>query len=167
MAHGTEATGKTLVTKSILTVTGIFAAVVKSQECITPRHLLERTAMAVSTALEAHNNMQSPSLLSDGKCENMSTFVLQLQHLLKDQPRFLLVVDGIDRQREASPGLIPAIARLGEVVSKAISIKSTFRFLSWPNRCLDHKSHSCPYYDLSISLSHACFRRASCLFPGL
>ena len=47
-------------------------------------------------------------------CENLAALIVHLQRLLKDRPRFVLVFDGIDRQREASPTLLPALARLGE-----------------------------------------------------
>lgn len=129
MLHGTESTGKTLVTSSLLTATGTLAANVRSRECITTRHLLERAIVAVSLALGNRSNMQPPSLLSEGKCENINAFVMQLQHLLKDEPKFVLVIDGIDRQREASPSLIPAIARLGEMVSYTVPIKFSLLFL--------------------------------------
>ncbi|KAL8876158.1 MAG: hypothetical protein Q9198_005595, partial [Flavoplaca austrocitrina] len=40
-----------------------------------------------------------------------------MQRLLEDQKKFILVFDNIDRQREAAPTLLPALARLGELVS--------------------------------------------------
>lgn len=54
----------------------------------------------------------------DGRCESISAFVVNLQQLLEEAARFVLVIDGIDRQREAAPTLLPALARLGEVVSR-------------------------------------------------
>ena len=38
--------------------------------------------------------------------------------------RFVLVFDGVDKQRDSPPTLVPALARLGEVVS----------FLLWVSR---------------------------------
>lgn len=51
-----------------------------------------------------------------GRCENISALAVHLQDLLKDQERFILVLDGVDKQRDAPPTLLPALARLGETV---------------------------------------------------
>ena len=51
-----------------------------------------------------------------GRCESISAFFVELQELLAGKEKFILVFDGIDRQREAAPTLLPAIARLGETV---------------------------------------------------
>jgi origin recognition complex subunit 5 len=41
---------------------------------------------------------------------------VHLQGLLKSEEKFVLVLDGVDKQREAPPTLLPALARLGEFV---------------------------------------------------
>ena len=112
IVHGVEATGKSLTINAILGVLNTPSAVIKSQECITARHLLERALTATSESLSSHG----PSQDIDGRCENISAFVVQLQHLLPNQQKFILVFDGIDRQRECPPTLIPALVRLGEIV---------------------------------------------------
>ena len=43
--------------------------------------------------------------------------MVELQRLLEGRGKHILVFDGIDRQREVAPTLLPAIARLGETVS--------------------------------------------------
>ncbi|KAL8739394.1 MAG: hypothetical protein Q9190_007802, partial [Brigantiaea leucoxantha] len=111
IVHGVEATGKSLTINAILGVLDTPSAVIKSQECITARHLLERALTATSECLSSHG----PSQDIDGRCENISAFVVQLQHLLQNQQKFILVFDGIDRQRECPPTLIPALVRLGEI----------------------------------------------------
>ena len=108
--HGPEASGKSLTISHLLDAIGTPCAVVPSKECITTRHLLERTLSGVSNALG--DNAQS----IDGRCESISNFVVQLQRLLEGQKKFILVFDNIDRQREAAPTLLPALARLGEIV---------------------------------------------------
>lgn len=59
------------------------------------------------------------------RCENLAQFVVELSKLLSDQVhhatrstkrRFVLVFDAIDKQREPLPTLLPALARLGELV---------------------------------------------------
>ncbi|KAI4241838.1 MAG: hypothetical protein L6R42_011181 [Xanthoria sp. 1 TBL-2021] len=108
--HGTEATGKSLTINALLSAIETPSAIIRSKECITTRHLLERTITGVQEAL----GDIAPSV--DGRCESISTFAVQLQRLLKDQKKFILVFDNIDRQREAAPTLLPALARLGELV---------------------------------------------------
>ncbi len=108
--HGTEATGKSLSINALLSAIDTPSAIIRSKECITTRHLLERTLTEVQEAL----GDTSPSV--DGRCESISTFVVQLQRLLEDQTKFILAFDNIDRQREAAPTLLPALARLGELV---------------------------------------------------
>lgn len=90
-------------------------AIVKSAECITGRHLLERSVGAVAKAVEWKGSV--------GRCENLAQLVVELSRLLSswtasvdEHHRFVLVFDGIDRQRDAPPTLLPALARLGEIV---------------------------------------------------
>jgi origin recognition complex subunit 5 len=52
-----------------------------------------------------------------GRCENLSALQVHLELLLHKQERFILVFDGVDKQREAPTTLIPALARFGEIVS--------------------------------------------------
>jgi origin recognition complex subunit 5 len=132
--HGLEATGKSSITEALLeelstepeatngTVNGdtpqdtLRYAIVKSAECITGRHLLEQTFGAVAKAVEWKGSM--------GRCDSLSQLVVELSRLLSSwttsdedgNRRFVLVFDGIDRQRDAPPTLLPALARLGEIV---------------------------------------------------
>ncbi|KAL8757994.1 MAG: hypothetical protein Q9184_004051 [Pyrenodesmia sp. 2 TL-2023] len=109
--HGTQATGKSLTVDALLQAIEQPSAIIRSKECITTRHLLERTLSRVQDALE---DALRPV---DGRCESISAFVVQLQRLLDGQKKFILVFDNIDRQREAAPTLLPALARLNETAS--------------------------------------------------
>ena len=71
--------------------------------------------MGVKEALTAHGQLEETASL-DGRCESISAFHVELQTLLAGKAKFILVFDGIDRQRETVPTLLPAIARLGETV---------------------------------------------------
>lgn len=102
-----EAVLKTLHTPS---------TIVQSQECITTRHLLERTLAGVKDALKSQRGNTEANDV-DGRCESISAFVVELQSLLEGRGKHILVFDGIDHQREVTPTLLPAIARLGEIVS--------------------------------------------------
>lgn len=53
----------------------------------------------------------------DGRCESLSSLSVILSRLLAHTKKFVLVFDGVDKQREAPPTLLPALARLGEIVS--------------------------------------------------
>lgn len=92
-------------------------AIVNSIECITGRHLLERAISKVADALEWESR---PT-----RCENLSQLTVELSNMLLHPPqhrqrpkdfRFVIVFDAIDRQREAPPTLLPALARLSEIV---------------------------------------------------
>lgn len=60
------------------------------------------------------------------KCENLAQLVVEVEKLLQGwksldeaqaaKQRFVLVFDGIDRQREAPPTMLPALARMSELV---------------------------------------------------
>lgn len=122
--YGPEATGKSAVTAALLSQLAdrdadgrpsIRYAIVNSVECITARHLYETVIGKVTEALEWD---AAPS-----KCETVSQLTVELSKMLKYTPRpsdfrFVLVFDGIDRQRDAPQTLLPALARLSEIVSK-------------------------------------------------
>lgn len=134
--YGLEATGKSIITKALLEslstnrlydgtpINGdeepediLRYAVVKSAECITGRHLLEQTVGAVAKALEWKGKV--------GRCDSLPQLLVELEKFLgrwasdangNGKQRLVLVFDGIDRQRDAPPTLLPALARLGEVI---------------------------------------------------
>lgn len=137
MLYGLEATGKSAVLNSVLTTLrdlppkpncevaqpALCFTVVKSAECITGRHLLEATVRSVAKAVGWKGNI--------ARCENLAQLVVEIARLLEKvlgqqvneegeeltpAARFVLVFDGIDRQRDAPPTLLPALARLAEIV---------------------------------------------------
>ncbi|KAK4455617.1 origin recognition complex subunit 5 C-terminus-domain-containing protein [Podospora aff. communis PSN243] len=127
--YGTEATGKSAITSALLAKlgseelsddeAGLKYAIVNSIECITSRHLFESVVAKVATALKWDH---PPS-----KCESLSQLTVGLSKMLKYTPRpdglrFVLVFDGIDRQREAPPTLLPALARLSEIIPCLTSV---------------------------------------------
>ena len=123
IVHGTKATGKSTTTKAVLEFLEVPFAIIRSQECITTRHLLERTIAAVQKACTHEKLGDVAQYAADGRCENISAFVVLLQKTLPSVGKFILVFDGIDRQRDASPTLLPAIARLGELVPLPVFCK--------------------------------------------
>ncbi|KAI9782209.1 MAG: hypothetical protein M1839_005323 [Geoglossum umbratile] len=114
--HGLEATGKSVIVKNVLNTVGTRYAVVRVQECITVRHLLERTVAACGDAIASTLDSDLNRVVN-GRCENTSVLAVQLQKLLgSTTQKLVLVFDGVDRQREAPPTLLPALARLGELI---------------------------------------------------
>lgn len=149
--YGLEATGKSAIIKGVLEAlasTGLGEddtdedilqfAIVKSAECITARHLLEQTVGAVAKAVEWAGTI--------GRCESLAQFVVELGKLLNSRvpnatsnvkQRFVLVFDGIDKQRDSPPTLLPALARLSELVSGIYCSATAYQ----ANRSLDPKPH--------------------------
>ncbi|KAI9798461.1 MAG: hypothetical protein M1825_005341 [Sarcosagium campestre] len=118
--HGLAATGKTSVTCAVVEALPTPHAVVPSAECVTARQLLERSIATVEDALLAASpeTTKQQQLLRQVqvKCENLAALAVHLQRLLSGVRKFILVFDGVDRQREAPSTLLPALARLGELV---------------------------------------------------
>ncbi|KAK1832719.1 putative origin recognition complex subunit orc5 protein [Podospora conica] len=127
--YGTEATGKSAITSSLLDKLAsheqeqeqeqdgdepqLRYAIVNSVECITSRHLFETVVGKVASALQWGH--------PPARCESISQLTVELSKMLKYAPRppnfrFVLVLDSIDRQREAPPTLLPALARLSEII---------------------------------------------------
>ena len=136
------------------------SAVVRSRECITTRHLLERAISESKDALSKEHQLDLDRD-GDGRCESISAFIVQLQLLLEGREKFVLVFDGIDRQREALPTLLPAIARLGEIVCESQSqVMGSLIFV-------DTQPNIDPHHHRSSSSSSPARRCATYPFPFL
>ncbi|TQS36764.1 hypothetical protein Golomagni_02778 [Golovinomyces magnicellulatus] len=133
--YGLEATGKTVITKEVLKQLSIHFscpttsedtkntkdifryALINSEECIGTKHLFEQIIGSISKAL---NSQPSTGLLA-----NMSDLVTQTQQLFESwearkntDKRFVLVIDGIDKQINSLPQTFPAaLARVADIVS--------------------------------------------------
>lgn len=123
VVYGVEATGKSSVTSAVLEALSslesanaiapaISYASINSVECVTARHLFEKTVEKVRNTI-GENGKQK-------RCESLAQLVVELGRLLNtvQRPswRFVLVFDAIDRQRDAPHTLLPALARLSEIV---------------------------------------------------
>jgi origin recognition complex subunit 5 len=95
---------------------------IRSAECITARHLFEQTVGTVAKAVGWTKAV--------GRCENLPQLVVELSKCMGEwtesgdedtKRRLVLVFDGIDHQREMTATLLPALARLGEIVSRILS----------------------------------------------
>lgn len=110
----------------------------RSTECITGRHLLTKILWATLEALGRKAEWEG---FGKGRCEHVSALAVLLGSLLDgsarrgeedqgegqgegqgEKDRFVLVLDGVDRQREAPGTLLPALARLGDMVSSILFV---------------------------------------------
>jgi origin recognition complex subunit 5 len=76
---------------------------------------LERTLAACVEAIETATNISLDGIIPS-RCENLSTLTSSLERLLEGIDKFVLVLDGIDEQRDAPPTLLPTLARLGQLI---------------------------------------------------
>ncbi|OJK01125.1 hypothetical protein ASPACDRAFT_59914 [Aspergillus aculeatus ATCC 16872] len=154
VVHGISATCKTTIVRNVLAALDVPHALVRSPECITGRHLLTKTLWATLEALGKRDEWEK---YGKGRCEHVSTLAVLLNECLasafvssqqEQQPltrnnrnKFVLVLDGIDKQREASPTLLSALARLGEVIPSLCVVL----VLSTPPRPLFLQSAGVPH----------------------
>jgi hypothetical protein len=119
VVHGISATCKSTIIRGVLSTLEVPHAVVRSSECITGRHLLTKILW---NTLEALGQKDEWEKFGKGRCEHVSTLAVLLEECLatrtpEKRGKFVLVLDEIDRQREAPHTLLSALARLGEIVS--------------------------------------------------
>ncbi|OAA67327.1 origin recognition complex subunit [Niveomyces insectorum RCEF 264] len=141
VVHGTEATGKSTVTAAVLEALRVSAgsvgisdasgdgtigesmldyAIVNSNECVTARHLFERTVTKVAEAVR----WSGPK---GRRCESLAQLAVELAKMLRrsshpEEWQFVVVFDAIDRQRDAPSTLLPGLARLSEIIPNLTTI---------------------------------------------
>lgn len=92
-------------------------AYIRCAECITSRHLLSKILAAALVSLGLSEDAVKDTV------DHVSGLAVILKDILEGRrggggvEKFVLVLDGVDEQREAQQFLLPALARLGEVVS--------------------------------------------------
>lgn len=153
--HGTEATGKSAITEQLLETLaehvatesqsgGLKYTIVNAAQCITTRHLFERIVGSVADALplDAATGEKSCSTPNarptrQRRCETMAQLSVAMSTMLKEPTRdprwrFVLVLDAVDTQRDAPPTLLPALARLSEIVSLVMEARDHARLRNPP-----------------------------------
>jgi len=81
---------------------------------LSQRHLLSKIFAACVSALQQEEEIE----IFD-RVDNLNALVVSLQKLLKNRRRkFVLVLDGIDKQRGGTATLLPALARIGDLVCR-------------------------------------------------
>ncbi|KAF7171931.1 hypothetical protein CNMCM6106_006259 [Aspergillus hiratsukae] len=145
VVHGISATCKSTIVRAVLSSLAVPHAIVRSTECITGRHLLTKILWATLEALGLKDEWER---FGKGRCEHVSTLAVLLAECLasnagKKTEKFVLVLDEIDRQREAPQTLLAALARLGEVIPSlcvVLILSSTTRPLFLQSAAVPHIS---------------------------
>ena len=101
--------------QSYLEQSGIQHVMLQCLECITARHLFERVIAECQSLLI--DDQTNGDRTSHQKCESISAFAVALSSCLAGVDKFIIALDGIDELHDAPPSLVPALARLGEMVS--------------------------------------------------
>ncbi|KAF3036666.1 hypothetical protein E8E12_002887 [Didymella heteroderae] len=121
--HGLTATGKSSILRAYFHLAQLPYAFINVRECITTRHLLERTVAASLDALEARDERIDRRPYA--RTENLSALCVNLQKMLEGREKFVLVLDAIDKLREGGGTLIAALGRLGEAIPNLALIVTT------------------------------------------
>ncbi|KAL1968721.1 hypothetical protein VTN77DRAFT_1547 [Rasamsonia byssochlamydoides] len=115
--YGISATCKSTITRAVLSALQVPHAIIRCAECITGRHLLTKILLETLQALGLQDEWER---FGKGKCEHVSTLAVLLADAVASTSgrvkKFVLVLDEIDKQREAPQMLLSALARLGEVI---------------------------------------------------
>ncbi|KAJ5373051.1 Origin recognition complex subunit 5 [Penicillium concentricum] len=145
VVHGISATCKSTILRAVLATLEVPHAIVRSSECITGRHLLTKILW---NTLEALGQKEEWEKAGKGRCEHVSGLAVLLEECLAARPvenqgKFVLVLDEIDRQREAPHTLLSALARLGEIIPSlcvVLVLSSTPRPLFLQSAAVPHVS---------------------------
>ncbi|KAF7173521.1 hypothetical protein CNMCM5623_005753 [Aspergillus felis] len=145
VVHGISATCKSTIVRAVLSALAVPHAIVRSTECITGRHLLTKILWATLEALGLKDEWEK---FGKGRCEHVSMLAVLLSECLASNAgnkteKFVLVLDEIDRQREAPQTLLAALARLGEVIPSlcvVLILSSTPRPLFLQSAAVPHIS---------------------------
>jgi hypothetical protein len=139
-------------------------ATVNAARCISARHLFESILVAVTSALRAWNGSGGDENLPQ-RCETLAQLAASLGFIfeelrLKDHStHFVLVLDGMDKQRDPPLTLLPALARLCETVSWACfeSLEGCCMKENADKMLIDFVPHVCFY----------CYNSAGWVSPSL
>ncbi|KAK5211443.1 hypothetical protein LTR20_007754 [Exophiala xenobiotica] len=113
VAYGLESTSKTEVIVNVLQKKGIPYTLLRSRECLTQRHLLSKIFASCVSAFEQESQIEQYD-----RIDSINALLGNLRKLFErvGQRRFVVVIEGIDRLKQAGPTLLPALARLGDQI---------------------------------------------------
>ncbi|KIW46082.1 uncharacterized protein PV06_01773 [Exophiala oligosperma] len=113
VANGLENTSKTEIILNILEKANVQHALIRGRECLTQRHLLSKIFAACIAGLEQESHLEQYD-----RVDSINALLGNLRRLSeRDRERkFVVVIEAIDKLKQAGPTLLPALARLGDQV---------------------------------------------------
>ena len=121
VAYGLESFSKREVIASVLQGRGIDHAIIKGRECLSQRHLLSKIFAGCITSLA-----REATIGQYDKTESINALVGHLRKLFESVVGvgLVVVIEDVDDLRQLGPTLLPALARLGDLVWKTASKKA-------------------------------------------
>lgn len=113
VAYGLDSTGKVEVISAVLEARHLLHTIIKCRECLSQRHLLGKIFSACAQALDREEAIEQYE-----RVDSINALAANLQRLFEgtDQ-KLVLVLDSIDDLKGAGSTLLPALSRLGDMVS--------------------------------------------------
>ncbi|KIW18306.1 hypothetical protein PV08_02594 [Exophiala spinifera] len=113
VADGLEDAGKTEVILNVLEKANLQHALIKSRECLTQRHLLSKIFASCISGFEQESHLEQYD-----RVDSINALLANLRRLNErdGQRKFVVVIEAIDKLKQAGPTLLPALARLGDQV---------------------------------------------------
>ncbi|EHY54147.1 hypothetical protein HRR83_004801 [Exophiala dermatitidis] len=113
VAYGLENSNKTNVITSVLEKREYQYAVIRSRECLSPRHLLSKIFAEVIEAFGLESQLGRYV-----RVDSLNALLENMRKISRDTcgRRFVVVIEDIDRLKQAGTMLLPALARLGDQI---------------------------------------------------
>ncbi|KIW29352.1 uncharacterized protein PV07_05171 [Cladophialophora immunda] len=113
VAYGLESTSKTTVIVEVLRSREIQHGVIKSRECLSQRHLLSKIFAACVGAFGQESDTEHFD-----RTDSINALLGNLRRLFERVGRkeFVAVIDDADALKQPGPTLLPALARLGDLI---------------------------------------------------
>ena len=110
VVYGIRGSGKLTTVSSVLEARQIQYAIIRSEECLSLRHFLS----SIQRACHGSNGQLRQE---DSQVESVNALCASLERARRyEDERFVLILDGVDKQRGLHPTTLPALVRLGDRV---------------------------------------------------
>lgn len=128
VAYGLENSNKTNVITSVLEKREYQYAVIRSRECLSPRHLLSKIFAEVIEAFGLESQLGRYV-----RVDSLNALLENMRKISRDTcgRRFVVVIEDIDRLKQAGTMLLPALARLGDQVRGISILLNGMTWLTW------------------------------------
>lgn len=118
VVYGLEGASKLEVIDAVLAAQELTYTVVKSRECLSQRHLLGKIFTACLHALEQGDKVEDYD-----RIDSLNALSVNLQQVFKSTAgKVVLVLDSVDEVKGAGLTMLPALARLGDIVGRHVLI---------------------------------------------